>query len=98
MTRMFEQTEIVPGRAQEHGHLVETDAALGLVEHAADDFNRLAALARRRKQHDVAGALALRRTFDREHVPPQVREIGRRGGSVIDALDARTALAESASR
>ena len=73
--RMLEQPEVLLRSAKKYGHLVERHTAAGLVEHAADDFHRFAAFARRGEQHDVAGALALGRTLGLEHVPAQTIQI-----------------------
>ena len=72
---MLEQPEILLRRAEKDGHLVEGHAARRFVQHATDDLHRLAPLARRRKQPDVAGALTQRRTFRLEHVPAQTLQI-----------------------
>ncbi len=53
---MLQQAEVLLRRPKEDGHLVERHAARGFVEHAPDDFDGLASLARRREQADIARA------------------------------------------
>ena len=76
--RVLEQPEILLRRAEEHGHLVERHAGGGFVKHTPDDLHRLASLAGRRKQDDVARALALSGTLGLEHITPQAGQVGRR--------------------
>ncbi len=83
---MLDQSEIVLGRPQEDGHLIERHAALCLLEHATDDFDRFAAFPRRREQSHVSGPLAFRRPLEREHMTSQVGKIARRIGGVRPVL------------
>ena len=80
--RMLEEPEVLFRRSQKDRHLVEGHAPRRLVENPPHDFDRLASFARRRKQRDVAGALAFRRPFGFEHEPSQVEQI-RSGFRVI---------------
>ena len=75
--RVVEEADVLLRSAKEDRHVVERHAPRRLVQHAPNDFHGLASFARRRKQRDVARALACRRAFRREDVTAQRRQIGR---------------------
>ena len=91
---MLEQPEVLLRRPQKDRHLVERHAALGLVEHAPDDLDRFASLARRRKQPNVAGALAQRRPLLREDVTAEVGQVGQVARVVWPLLNGDAQIAE----
>ncbi len=72
----LEEAEILPRRAQEHGHLVEADAMCSFHENTAGDFDALAPFARRGEQLHVASRLALRQLACGEERSPQRGEVG----------------------
>jgi len=73
---MFEQSQVLLRRAEEHCHLVERHAAAGFVEDTAHDLDRFTSFTRRRKHHDVTRALAYCRALGLENVPTQTGQIG----------------------
>jgi hypothetical protein len=69
---MFEQAVIVLWRADQDRDLVEGDAATGLFEHPAGDFDRLAPFTRRGEQLEGSVELAARWGRVVEQMPAQV--------------------------
>src|SRR5687768_16301100 len=73
---VLQQPGVALGRADEHGDLVEADAAAHVVEDPAGHLDAFAPFAWRREEPHLARGLAFERLLAREHPQPEGVEVG----------------------
>ncbi len=72
---VFQQSQVLPGRPQQHRHLVEPDAPARLIECIARNFHRLTAFAWCRVQSHLPAWFTQSWCLRGEEVPSQPAEI-----------------------
>ena len=75
LERVFEHADVLLRRPHENRHLVEPDAARGLLQHTARDFHTLPAFAGSGKPYELAAALARRRRVVGKQITCEVTEV-----------------------
>ena len=92
LERVFEHADVLLRRPHENRHLVEPDAARGLLQHTARDFHTLPAFAGSGKPYELAAALARRRRVVGKQITCEVTEVSL--PDVFNELDGHAAIAQ----